>query len=177
MKCKGFRVFPGFLISFEHNSASKNIFLSACFCRDARLFLLQVEQKTIFGGTSGYRDSYLEYMSCHSKVFRLHAILHDAAGAVRSHSGKGAGYCYLIGGGPNSCLLAQVTGQLFGCFVGQLLPSILNSVHFWNSMSCIVLDIENADKNVIKKLAVFFHGSVKGYSFCPKMHQPPKEVF
>ena len=31
---------------------------------------------------------------CHFKVFRLHAILHDAAGAVRVHSGKGPGYCY-----------------------------------------------------------------------------------
>ena len=48
-----------------------------------------------------------------SKVFRLHAILHDAAGAVRAHSGKGLGYCYIIGRGPSSCLLGHVTGLLF----------------------------------------------------------------
>ena len=43
-------------------------------------------------------DSVFRY----SKVFRLHAILHDAAGAVRVQSGKGPGYCYMIGRGPNS---------------------------------------------------------------------------
>ena len=35
-------------------------------------------------------------------------------------------------------------------------------------MSCIVLDIELADENVIKKsLEIFFHGKVQVYSFCP----------
>ena len=34
-------------------------------------------------------------------------------------------------------------------------------------MSCIVLDIELADKIFIKKLEVFFDGSLQGFSFCP----------
>ena len=34
-------------------------------------------------------------------------------------------------------------------------------------MSCIVLDIELADKNVIKELGVFIDGKFQGYSFCP----------
>ena len=34
-------------------------------------------------------------------------------------------------------------------------------------MSCIVLDIELTDKNVIKELGLFFDGSVQGFSFCP----------
>ena len=53
---------------------------------------------------NSFRYSVFRY----SKVFRLHAILHDAAGAVRSHTGKGPGYCYKIGRGPNSCLLGHV---------------------------------------------------------------------
>ena len=65
-----------------------------------------------------------------SKVFTLHAILHDAAEAVRSHSGKGPGLCYMIGLGTKTCLLSQVTGLLFCLYVKLFLPSIFNSVTF-----------------------------------------------
>ena len=72
-----------------------------------------MDQKYQFGGTIGYGDSYLEFLFRHFKVFRLHAILHDAAAAVRAQSGKRPGYCYIIGRGPNSCLLGHVSGLLF----------------------------------------------------------------
>ena len=68
-----------------------------------------MDQKFKLGGTIGYGDAYFEFIVCRSKVFRLRAILHDATGAVRAHSGKGPGYCYMIGRGPNSCLLGLVT--------------------------------------------------------------------
>ena len=58
------------------------------------------------------------------KLFRLHAISQDAAGAVRSYSGEGPGYCYMIGRGPNSCLLGHVTGLLICLYVKLFLPSI-----------------------------------------------------
>ena len=56
-----------------------------------------MDQKFKFGGFIGYGKSCVHSVFRYSKVFRLHAILHDAAGAVRSHSGKGPGYCYMIG--------------------------------------------------------------------------------
>ena len=34
-------------------------------------------------------------------------------------------------------------------------------------MSCIVLDIQLTDKNVMKELGLFIDGSVQGLSFCP----------
>ena len=34
-------------------------------------------------------------------------------------------------------------------------------------MSCIVLDIELTEKNIIKELGFYIDGSVKGFSFCP----------
>ena len=40
-------------------------------------------------------------------------FLHDAAGAVLSHTGKGPGCCYMIGQGPNTCLFGPVPGLLF----------------------------------------------------------------
>ena len=44
-------------------------------------------------------------------------------------------------------------------------------------MSCIVLDIELTDKNVIKELGHFFDGSVQGFSFCPpKAFKPNKQT-
>ena len=74
-----------------------------------------MDQSFQFVGTIGYGNSYLEFLFRPFKLFRLHAILHDAAGAVRAQSGKRPGYCYMIGRGPNSCLLGHVTGLLF-CF-------------------------------------------------------------
>ena len=125
-----FRLYPGLKMSFEHDSVRKNLFLSACFCWDSGLFLREVDQKVKFGGTIGYGESYLEFSFRHFKEFRLHAILHDAAGAVRSHSGKGPGYCYMVGRGPNSCLLGHVTGLFFCLYVKLFLPSFFNSVDF-----------------------------------------------
>ena len=44
-------------------------------------------------------------------------------------------------------------------------------------MSCIVLDIELTDKNVIRELGVFIDGSVQGFSFCPpKALKPNKQT-
>ena len=34
-------------------------------------------------------------------------------------------------------------------------------------MSCILLDIELTDKNIIKELGLFIDGSVQGFPFCP----------
>ena len=103
------QLYPGLKMSFENNSVRKNLFLSACFCWDSRLSLREMGQKFKFGGTINYGDSYLDSVFRYSKVFRLHAILHDAAGAVRLQIGKGPGYCYMIGRGPNCCLLCHLT--------------------------------------------------------------------
>ena len=117
-------------MSFELNSVRKNLLLSACFCWDSKLSLREKDQKIKFGGTIGCGESYLEFLFRHFKVFRLHAILHDAAGTVRAHSVKGPGCCYIIGRGPNSCLLGHVTGLLFCLYEKIFLPSIFNSVDF-----------------------------------------------
>ena len=125
-----FRLHPGFKMSFEHNSVCKNLFLSAFFCWDSRLSLREMDKKFAFGGTIGYRDSYLECFFRHFEVFRVNSALHDIAGAVGVHGAKGAGYFYMIGRGPNSCLLGQVTGLLFCLYVKIFLPSIFTSVDF-----------------------------------------------
>ena len=102
-----FRLYWGLKTAFDHNNVRKNLFLSACFCWDSRLSLRKMDQKFKFGGTLGYGNPYLEFLLHHFKVFRLHAILLDAAESVRAHSGKDSGYCYMIERGPISCLLGS----------------------------------------------------------------------
>ena len=109
---------------------TKNLFLSAYFFWDSRLSLREMDRKCKIDGIIGYGNSYLELLFRQFKIFRLHAKLHDAAGAVRAHSGKGPGYCYMIGRGPNSCLLGHVTGLLFCLYVKIFLPSIFKTVDF-----------------------------------------------
>ena len=112
-----FRLYPVLKMSFERNIVRKNLFLRACFCWDSRLSLREMDQNYKFGGTTEYWNSNLELLFRHFKVIRLHAILHDAAGAVRAHSGKGFGYYYMTGRGQKSCLLGHVTGLLFCLYV------------------------------------------------------------
>ena len=128
-------------------NARKIQFLSASRCWDARFSLREMDQEFEFGGIIGYGDSYMRFVICHSKIFRLHAILKDAAEAVRSHSSKGPGYCCMTGRGPGLCLFGHVTGLIFLLYVKLFLPSIFNTVDFWNSVSFFVLDVQLADNN------------------------------
>ena len=82
-----------------------------------------MDHKHKLGGTIGYIDSYSEFLFRHFKVFRLHAILHYATGAVRAHIDKSSVDCYMFGRGPNSCSLGHVTGLLFCPYVKHFLPS------------------------------------------------------
>ena len=124
------RLYPGLKISFEQNSVRKNLFLSACFCWDSRFSLRKVDQKFKFAGANGYGDSYLDCVFRYFKVFRLYAILHETAGAVRLQTGKGPGYCYMIGRGPNCCWLGHVTGLLFCLYVKIILPTSFILIDF-----------------------------------------------
>ena len=148
--------------------ANKSLFLSACFCWDSGLSLREMDQKFLFGVLIGYGNSCFDCVFCYSKVIRLHAILHVAAGAVRSHSGKGPGHCYMIGRWTNSCLLGHVTGLLFCLYVKLFLPSVFRSVDFWSSMSCIVLDVELTEKNIIKELGFLLMVLCKDFHFVPR---------
>ena len=117
-------------MSFEHNSVRKNLFLTASFCWDSSFSLPETDQKVKFGGPIGYVDSYFEFLFRQIILFRLHTLLQDAAGAVRTHGGKGLGYCLMIGRGPGSCLIGYVIGLLFCFYVNFFLPSIFNYVDF-----------------------------------------------
>ena len=67
-----------------------------------------MDRKVEFGGLIGCGNSCLDSVFRYWKIIRQHAILHDAAGAVRTHGAKGPSYCYMIGRGPNFYLLVHV---------------------------------------------------------------------
>ena len=71
-------------MSFEHNSARKNLFLSACFCWDSRLSLREMDQKFEFGGTIGYGYSYLTFDSSLQSVQNLHGMVWSSGRLVYS---------------------------------------------------------------------------------------------
>ena len=125
-----FRLYPGLKMTFKHNSVRKNLFLSAFFCWDSGISFCETNQKFKFVGLIGYGNSCLDSVFRYSKLFRLPAILHDAAGAVSTHSGKGPGCCYMIGRRLISCLLGYVTGLIFCLYVKIFLPTIFNSIDF-----------------------------------------------
>ena len=160
-------LYSGFKSSFEHNSFRKNLFPSAISCWDSRHFLRKTDQNFKFVWNIGYGDSYLEFPFHHSKIFGLHALLHDAVGAKKTQCRKGPGYCYMVGRGSNSSFLGQVTGLLTFFNVKLLLLSILNTVEFMSCVFCILKDIELADINVFKELEGLNDGNVLRYSFCP----------
>ena len=125
-----FRFYPGLKMSFEDKSVRKNLFVSSCFCWNSALSLGEMDQKFKFGELIGFGNSCLDSVFRYSKLFRLHAILHDALGAVRSHTGKGPGYCHMIERWPKSCFLGDVAGLLFCLYVKLFLPSVFNFVDF-----------------------------------------------
>ena len=90
-------MYPGFKLSFDHNSVRKNPFLIASFFWDCKHSLLEMDVNFKFGRSIGYGDSYLKFLFCHFQELILHAIVHDAIAAVRAECDKGPGYCYMVG--------------------------------------------------------------------------------
>ena len=100
--------------------------MSVCHCLDPKMSLRERNDFYPHGGLIGYGDSYLDNVLRYSKVFRPHAILHDAAGVVYTERRKGPSYCYIIGRGPNSCLFGHITVLQFYLFSKFFVSSIFN---------------------------------------------------
>ena len=102
------------LSMFPTNKKRKNCFLADCRIWDRNVDLDEIDQKFPHEGRIGYGNSILDFFLARSKIFRLHAIVHDSAGAVKTTTDEGPGYCYMLPQLPSSCLLGHITG-LFLC--------------------------------------------------------------
>jgi hypothetical protein len=115
---------------YPENTLRKNYFLAACKLLDESVYLANVHEDCPYGGTIGIGDSRLDKLFRHFKIFRLHAIMHDAAGHMRERYNVGPGYCYVLNHFPiNSCLIAHISGLAY-CIYLKVFSS------FYNVLEC-----------------------------------------
>ena len=101
---------------FPKNTRRKNAFSAVCYSINNEMNLQFVKQFAEFGGLIGPGESKLDHFFKCSKIFRLHAILHDAFGFMRSTYNVGPGYVYALSEKPffaNSVLLGHITGLTY----------------------------------------------------------------
>ena len=151
--------------SFFHNSFRKNLFVSASYCWDSSITLRELEQKFWQGGEIGDGDLYLDFVLCYFKIFRLHAILPEAAGAVRLQTGRGPGYC------PHDWLRSKLLPAwprdwTIILSLRKNLPTLYFQFNWLlKQYVFIVLDIELIEKNINKELGLFWLFSYKDFHF------------
>ena len=98
---------------FPKNTRRKNAFLAVCYSLNKDISLHEINEVATYGGLIGPGNSCLDGFFNHFKVFRLHAIFHDAFGFMKSNYDVGPGYVYALSKKPifvNSMLLGHLTG-------------------------------------------------------------------
>lgn len=101
-------------------SKRRSYFLAACLYFDSNIDLEVALKLRPYGGLIGIDNSRLDHYLKESKVLRLHAIIHDAAGFVWEYSKTGPGYVYAVSCPISSPLAGHVTGIGF-CLYHKLL--------------------------------------------------------
>ena len=107
-----FNCYGSILSMFPENEKPKNCFLQHVNLGRKYKFE-EINQKCPYGGLINYGNSYLDFFFARLNVFRLHAFVHDSAGAVKAATNKGPGYCYLFSNFSKSCFLGHLTGLIF----------------------------------------------------------------
>ena len=117
---------------FPETEKRRNCLLAACKIWDENISLEEINQKFPHGGLIGYGNSFLNFFFARLKVFRLHAILLDSAGAVKATTNKGPRYCYMIPIFPSSCFLGHLTGLIFCVFIKLYYNHIFKMPDFYS---------------------------------------------
>ena len=114
---------------FEDNTERKNFFLAVCYFHDPIVDLKLINEKAPFGGIIGIGDSKLEKVFGKFKIFKLHAVLHDAAGFMKTNYSMGPGYVYFSNqfSRLNSCLLGHVSGIIYCIYLSIVYKKVYES--------------------------------------------------
>ena len=116
------RIFEIVKQEFPSNKKRKNLFLCTCIVLEPDINLKEMDQKFPFGGLIGYGKSCMDSFFANSKIFKLHAIIHDSFGSVKPTTKKGPGYCSVAPSLPSSCFFGHVT-ELFFCLYVKIFAS------------------------------------------------------
>ena len=101
-------------LNISHISHRQFYFVAACALLDPEIDGEIAFKFRPYDGLIGVDNSRLDPFLKYSKVLRLHAAVHDAAGFVKDCSNKGPGYVYAFSYPPvNNCLFGHLTGILF----------------------------------------------------------------
>ena len=111
------RYFPQFQYLFPENTIRKNYFLAACFHIDNTVDYMFINTHCPHGGIIGIDNSRLEIILGNYKLLRLHAILHDACGYMKTNHEVGPGYIYTLSCALNSCFLGHISGITFCAYL------------------------------------------------------------
>ena len=112
------------LLSKISYQIQKKLFLCTCIVLDPDINLKELDQKFPFGGSLDTEIAVWITFLQKTKIFRLHAILHNSALSVRTTTTKGPGYCYVAPSLPSSCFLGHVTGLFFCLYVTIFASSV-----------------------------------------------------
>ena len=110
------------------NSNRRNYFLAACFLfffasPDNLNYDILIKLRP-YGGLIGIDNSSLDKYLKNSKILRLHAILHDAAGFIHEFCQQGPPYCYMFPWNCNNSLLGLLSGIAFCLFIKLKKPEL-----------------------------------------------------
>ncbi len=112
--------FDSTVAQFPTNTVRKNFFLATCLSLDENTDLFAVNKLCPYGGIIGMGNSKLDNYLKFSKVIRVHAVLHDAAGFMKEYYDIGPGYCYAIPKVPfNSPFLGHISGILYCLYLSH----------------------------------------------------------
>lgn len=114
---------------FAENTNRKNYFLAACAHIYPKVDLEIVNDVTPYGGIIGVNNSSLDCYLKHFKIFRLHAILHDAAGYMKTVYNKGPGYSYVLPMRWNCCFIGHLSGLPFCIFIKYFKSETFEKLH------------------------------------------------
>ena len=111
-------------LKFSHISHRQLFFVAACALLDLEIVGEIALKFRPCGGLIGVDTSRQDRLLKYSKVLRLHAALHEAAGFVKDCRNKGPGYVYAFRYSPiNNCLFRHLTGILFVLSVTFFIPN------------------------------------------------------
>ena len=101
---------------FPINTRRKNAFLAVCYSLNKDISLHEINELAIYGDLLGPGNSSLDTFLNRFKLFRLHALFHDAFGFMKSKHDVGPGYVFALSQKPifaNSMLMGQLTGLVY----------------------------------------------------------------
>ena len=110
---------------YPDNSVRRNYFLAASsLFNESTDFDFDIAMKLRpYGGLIGIDNSSMDRFLKDSKILRLHAILHDAAGYIQEYCKQGPGYAYMLPCDINSPFAGHIIRIAF-CWYTKLFKPI-----------------------------------------------------